>query len=208
MFICFFTLCSWKHGDAWHALTLPNARSASLRLGAPMQPSKWSPPPASCGSRGEEVQPGTTPSPRPTGSLSWGTPQYLDWGQGGADPDPNPHYACALVPGWGCRKGRLLPPGMQRGHGAGRTHPGEVGRGGTRHALLSHHLLLQKTDSKIKGRIPRWQPQALNSEHGVFWAGAVRQKYYTNLQLVYYWETLQPETWLHSQLCPFSPIWP
>ena len=99
-------------------------------------------------------------------------------------------------------------PGMQRGHGAGRTHPGGVGRRWDQASSVVPSLSLTKTESKIKGRIPRWQPQALNSRHGVFWAGAMRRKYHTNLRLVSYWETLQPETWLHSQLCPFSPTWP
>lgn len=69
---CCFTLCSWKHGclaragspkrqEYWpetgRAHAAQQTSSATCQL---------------CGSRGEEVQSGTTPSPRPTSSLSSG----------------------------------------------------------------------------------------------------------------------------------------
>lgn len=71
---------------------------------------------------GSAVRHHATPPPRKASwSLSWGTPQCLDWGWGDADPDPGPLHGDA-------ERGGCSRPGMQRGHGVGRTHPGEVGR--------------------------------------------------------------------------------
>lgn len=157
----FYIVLLEAYGDTWHVLTLPNARHAGLRLGTCMQPSKWFLPPTSCGSRGEEVQSGVSPPPRPPG-VSPGGPLSA-WIEGGE------MLILTPAPWMGMQSGEAAP-GQECKGATGQAEPilGEWVGGGTRQALLSHHLHLQKTDSKIKGRIPRRQPQALNSRHGVF----------------------------------------
>lgn len=126
VFTCCFTLCSWKHGDAWHVLTLPNARSTGLRPGACTQPSKRLLPLPAVG-RGVRKCSQAPPLPQGQLAVSPGGPRST-WIEGGEVLILTP--TLTMPAPWpvdgDAERGGCSQPGMHRGHGAGRTHPGEM----------------------------------------------------------------------------------